>query len=207
MGARDAKVVGNRLTDGDRYGFLTVGSRNTLAAGNTVSSSTLQFIGICMDDEGGTQVSKNQISGYSIALCVQTSGANVHDNSVKNSCTGIFVDPGIDGAKILDNIIAGTNPGCATPDAPFFVFGIFLDGAVNSLVRHNRIEGQTASGLINGFAAAVIVFDEPTAVASGNLVTLNILRKSDLDLAILTTGTGNVFIGNRCTSVPTEPCT
>jgi hypothetical protein len=52
--------------------------------------------------------------------------------------------PALTGAKILDNHIAGTNPGCATPDTPF-VFGI--DGAINALVRHNRIEGQTVGGL------------------------------------------------------------
>jgi len=39
--------------------------------------------------------------------------------------------PALTGAKILDNHIAGTNPGCATPDTPF-VFGI--DGAINALV-------------------------------------------------------------------------
>jgi len=47
------------------------------------------------------------------------------------------------------------------------------------------------------------VFDEGTAVASGNVVTQNVLRDNDLDLAVPTVGTGNVFSGNSCTtSVP-----
>ncbi|KAJ9664120.1 hypothetical protein H2201_005360 [Coniosporium apollinis] len=54
VGARDARVIGNRLVDGEHYGFLTAGSKNTRVAGNTVVSSTkLQFIGICMDNLAG----------------------------------------------------------------------------------------------------------------------------------------------------------
>jgi len=44
------------------------------------------------------------------------------------------------------------------------------------------------------------VFDQGTAVASGNVVTLNVLRNNDLDLANLSVGAGNVFSGNRCTT-------
>jgi len=200
IGARDARVIGNRLTDGERYGFLTAGSNNTLIAGNTVASPTaLRFIGICIDDRAGSNVSDNRISGYSVAICVQTPGGIVRHNNVRDSCFGAFVDPGVDGAKILDNHIAGTNPACATSDSPV-AFGIFLDGAINTLVRHNRIEGQ--GGLPNG--AGVLVFDQVTeqgtAVASGNVVTRNVLRNNDLDLAALSVGTGNVFSGNSCTT-------
>jgi len=197
VGARDARVIGNRLTDGERYGFLTAGSNNTLVAGNTVASPTaLRFIGICIDDWAGSKVSDNRISGYSTAICVQTPGGIVRHNEVRDSCFGAFVDPGVDGAKILDNHIAGTNPGCATSDTPV-AFGIFLDGAINTLVRHNRIEGQTIDG---PYKAGVLVFDQGTAVASGNVVTQNVLRNNDLDLAALSVGTGNVFSGNSCTT-------
>jgi len=200
VGARDARVIGNRLTDGEQYGFLTAGSNNTLVAGNTVASPTaLRFIGICLDDVAGTQVSHNHISGYRVAICVQTPGGNVRHNDVRDSCIGADVDPGVAGAKILDNRIAGTNPGCATPDTPY-IFGIFLDGAINTLVRHNRIEGQTAGDPPDGYAAGVLVYDEGTAVASGNVVTQNVLRNNDLDLAAPTVGTGNVFSGNSCTT-------
>ena len=44
------------------------------------------------------------------------------------------------------------------------------------------------------------MFDEGTAVASGNVVTRNVLRNNDLDLAVPTVGTGNVFSGNSCTT-------
>lgn len=207
VGARDARVIGNRLTDGERYGVLTAGSNNTLVAGNTVASPTaLRFIGICIDDWAGSKVSGNRISGYSTAICVQTPGGIVRHNEVRDSCFGAFVDPGVDGAKILDNHIAGTNPGCATPATPNVV-GIFLFGAINTLVRHNRIEGQTVGGLPNGFAAGVLVFDIGTAVASGNVVTGNVLRNNDLDLAAVSVGTGNVFSGNSCkTSNPRGLC-
>ena len=71
----NARVMGNRLTDGEQYGFLTAGSNNTLVAGNTVASATaLRFIDICMDDVAGTQFSNNHNSGYSFAICVSNPG-------------------------------------------------------------------------------------------------------------------------------------
>jgi hypothetical protein len=67
--------MGNRLTDGEQYGFLTAGSNNTLVAGNTVASATaLRFIDICMDDVAGTQFSNNHNSGYRFAICVSNPG-------------------------------------------------------------------------------------------------------------------------------------
>ena len=85
------------------------------------------------------------------------------------------------------------------------VFGIALAGAVNTQVRHNRIEGQTAGGLPDGFAAGIAVFDFGT-VASGNVVAQNFLRNNDFDLSLGSGGTGNVFTHNKCTSsYPPEP--
>ena len=206
VGAQDARVVGNRLTDGARYGFLTVGSNNTRASANTVESSTaLPYIGMCMDDLTSAEVSYNHIAGYEIALCVQTPSAEVHHNDVSSSCTGAFVDPGVVGAKLHDNRFRGTNPGCAEKVDPktglFFVFGIFVSGAVNTEVRRNRIEGQTGGGLANSFAVGLaVVDDESGAIASGNVVTQNVLRHNDFDLYIGATGTGNVVTDNRCTT-------
>jgi len=204
VGAQDARVIGNRLTDGARYGLLTVGSTNTRAFANIVgTSTTLPFIGICADDVAGTVVSSNHISGYNIAICVQTPGEAVLNNDVSASCIGVFVDPGIDGAKIRDNHIKGTNPRCRDENAPFFVvLGIELSGAVNTEVRRNRVQGQTAGGLPNGFAAGLVVVDDSTtgAVPSGNVVTQNTLINNDLDLFVRTAGTGNVIKHNKCTT-------
>jgi len=185
-------------------GHVRQGSTDTRASANTVrTSTTLRFIGICADDVAGTVVSNNHISGYNIALCVQTPGEAVLNNDVSASCTGVFVDPGIDGAKILDNHIKETNPSCRDENAPiFFVLGIVLSGAVNTEVRRNRVEGQTAGGLPNGFAAGLIVVDDSTtgAAPSGNVVTQNTLSNNDLDLFVRNTGTGNVIKHNKCTT-------
>jgi len=215
VGAQNAQVTGNMLTDGEQYGFLAAGSTNIRVADNTVvSSSTTKpgSIGICMDNvnvAGGVQVSNNHISTYIYALCVQTPGAEVHDNHVSDSCNGIFVDPAIDGAKVRHNIISAANPGCGA-------YGIILDGAVNSVVQGNLIEGQTN----NGLAAGLAIVDDPCtdpelslscsalraeAVASGNVVIENILRHNDLDLLVNTTGTGNVITRNFC-STPEDLC-
>jgi parallel beta-helix repeat protein len=210
VGAKDAWVTGNKVVDGEQYGILTAGSNNTRVAGNTVvSSKKVRFIGTCMDDVAGVQVLNNHISGYGIAFCVQTPGADVRYNDISDSCIGVFVDPGIDGAKIRQNHISATNPRC-TKDFPYGAYGIILDGAVNSEVRYNLIEGQTDDGLPNQVAAGLAIVDDqtthPVAVASGNVVTQNILFNNDLGLLVNTTGTGNVITHNNC-STPKELCT
>jgi hypothetical protein len=204
VGAQDARVIGNRLTDGAQYGLLTAGSTHTRAFANIVgTSTTFPFIGICADDVAGTVVSNNHISGYNTALCVQTPGEAVLNNDVSASCFGVFVDPGIDGAKIRGNHIKGTNPRCLDENAPFFfVLGIVVSGAVNTEVRRNRVEGQTAGGLPNGIVAGLAVAVDGTtgAVPSGNVVTQNTLSNNDLDLFVQNTGTGNVIKHNKCTT-------
>jgi hypothetical protein len=213
VGAQDARVSKNNLTDGQRYGVLTVGSKNTRIAHNTVVSTKppLLFIGICMDDVAGPQVSSNHISGYNIALCVQTPGADVHDNEVSNCCVGAFVDPGINGAKMRRNHISAANPSCPTNSNVFGVFGIIIAGAVNTKVQHNLIEGQREIGRPDRIAAgiAVVDFTQATsiAIASGNMVMQNTLRNNDVDLLVFTNGTGNVIAQNKCTtSIPDGLC-
>jgi parallel beta-helix repeat protein len=210
VGAKDALVTGNRLINGGQYGILTAGSNNTRVTGNTVVSSTkLRYIGTCMDDVAGVQVLNNHISGYDIAFCIQTSGADVRHNDISDSCIGAFVDPGIDGVKIRQNHISATNPRCAK-DFQYGAYGIILDGAVNSEVRYNLIEGQTDGGLPGQVAAGLAIVDDrttdPVAVASGNVVTQNTLLNNDLGLLVNTTGTGNVIAHNKC-STPKELCT
>lgn len=101
VGAEDTSVCDNTLTDGGQYGALTVGSKNSVIERNTVISNPpvapktqLRFIGICMDDVSTVTIAYNSINGYNIALCVETNGADIHDNYVKNTCIGAYIDPG-----------------------------------------------------------------------------------------------------------------
>jgi nitrous oxidase accessory protein NosD len=213
VGARNARVTGNWLTDGEMYGFLTAGSTETRVANNTVvSSKKLGLIALCMDNMKGVHVSHNRISMYNIALCVQTTGAVVEHNDVSDNCIGVYVDPGNEGARICHNHIGETNPICRElpTDIAFGTYGIILDGAINTKVRGNLIEGQTN----DGHAAGIAIVDQPCSVpdlslscsllrkkveASGNVVTHNILRHNDHDLLINTNGS-NVIASNKLES-------
>jgi parallel beta-helix repeat protein len=203
VGARDTRISHNQLVDGTEYGFLTVGSSNTVVERNTVSTSTSQlyFIAMCMDDTSPPHFTHNHLSGYYVGFCVQSKGAQVVKNSVKECCIGAFVDPGIDGAYLQYNHISALNPGCAGSPTG----GIFVDGAVNTKILNNLIEGQ----VFNSTAGGIVVVDEPTttpeSVVSGTVIEHNILRNNDFDIFVNTTGTGNVVESNQC-STPKELC-
>ncbi|KAJ9651597.1 hypothetical protein H2198_009126 [Neophaeococcomyces mojaviensis] len=208
VGAENVQVIGNKLVDGDQYGCLVVGSSNTQVEGNAVVSNTnLRFISVCVDNSPGIQVSSNHVSGYVIGLCVQTSGADIRNNDVVNSCTGAFVDPGVKGAKLTKNHISNANATCtAIPGVG--ISGITIYGASDTTVQYNLIEGLTAGGLPGQTAVAVAILDtatDPVLLASGNIVTKNILRNNDLDIFVFTNGTGNVIENNQC-STPEELC-
>ena len=209
VGAQNAQVTGNALTNGEQYGCLTVGSNNDYVDGNkVVSSGDLRFIGICMDDISGVQVTNNHINGYLIGLCIQTPGAVVRHNNVINSCIGAFVDPGVRGAELYENHISNGNPTCATIDE-LGINGITIDGAINTDVCHNLIEGLTVGGLPNKTAVGVAILDDattdPVSIASGNKVIENILRNNDLDIFVQTEGPGNIIENNQC-STPSDLC-
>jgi parallel beta-helix repeat protein len=223
VGGEDTTISDNTLTDGAYYGALTVGSKNSLIDHNTVNSSPptppntfLPFIGVCMDDVSTVTIRKNGISGYLIGLCVQTPGANIHDNKVENCCIGAFVDPGIIGAKLRDNVFKNTNPRCLDPakSGSFLISGIYIAGASETIVKDNKITGITAGGNPNLGGAGLVVNDDfpiefggTAKVASGNRVTDNKVKKNDLDVYVGATGQGNVVKDNRCdTSVPANIC-
>jgi nitrous oxidase accessory protein NosD len=204
LGAKDAEVRSNNVTGGQAYGILTVGSVSSLVTRNTVSTSGLFFIGICMDDVSSVQVTQNTISDYGIGLCVQTHGADVGHNKVSNCCFGAFVDPGVDGAQVKHNHIGASNPLCQTLwDGT--TGGILLDGATNSQVTHNDVSGITDYGNPNQTAYAIGIVDDPASVAAGNQVTHNTLWDNDLDLLVYTTGTNNEVAHNNCTT-PAQLC-
>lgn len=203
VGAKDCRATKNLLVDGATYGFLTVGSINTVAENNVVTSkkAPLNFIGLCMDDQSNPRVASNDISKYVIALCVQTNGARVRNNKVRDSCVGAFVDPGIKGAKVVGNYISSLNPACTFGLSA----GILVNGAQNTLVKENHVEGQK----LDKKGAGIVVVDDAASgsVASGNVITHNVLKYNDVDIFVNTTGKGNVFPKNSCTtSVPAGLC-
>lgn len=224
VAAQDAIVYENTLTDGAQYGALTVGSENSIIEHNTVLSNPpiapntfLRFIGICMDDVSTVTVAYNSIHGYNIAFCIQTNGSHIHDNCVDNCCIGAYVDPGVDGAKLLDNEIKDTNALCreaTNVTGAFGVWGVIMDGAKNTLVKGNRITGITNGFDPNQFpAAGVVVFDDVQPlgntgdISTGNKVVDNVLEHNDVDLQVNTAGTGNVEKDNACeTSLPAGLC-
>jgi len=204
VGAQNAKANKNRLTNGNQYGLLTAGSKNTEVSNNVVVSTEFAyvgyvrgFIGICMDDQSDVKVTYNDISGHAIGLCVETNGAEVHHNTVHNVCIGAYVDPAVSGAKITDNTITSTNPLCVA-NFGSFIFGVVIDGAFNTVVKDNTIEGITDFGTPNNNAAGVGVFDEPGDAASGNTITENKLSKNDQDFLNLSTGANNKIANNQC---------
>ncbi|EEY17981.1 conserved hypothetical protein [Verticillium alfalfae VaMs.102] len=174
VGAKNTEVKHNTVVDGTAYGILTVGSVATRITGNKVSSSSLLFIGICMDDKS------------------DTNGARVSHNTVRNCCAGAFVDPGIDGARVTDNRISDSNPFC--PSAG----GVSIAGATNTKVSGNKISGITDNGKPELISSGIAIFDFLGRVASNNVVVNNVLKKNDQDLLVDTTGANNKVANNNC---------
>ncbi|CAO2655758.1 Nn.00g045610.m01.CDS01 [Neocucurbitaria sp. VM-36] len=206
VAGKNVQVTKNKLIDGSQYGFLTVGSKNTLAEANTVESSTaaVLFIAMCMDDQSDARFKENDISGYIIALCTQTPGGEVKRNKVKNCCIGPFVDPGIQGAKVIGNTITNRNPACPSGEGSPGA-GIIVWGASNTIIEKNTIEyinnNQTGVG--------ILISDDPVTgtKASGNVVKKNSLKFNDVDIFNSATTTDNVFANNKCTtSAPGDYC-
>lgn len=220
VGAQNACINSNTASSASNYGILTVGSKSSNIAGNTVLSVPggpfpvlgpffPYFIGICMDDTSTVDVAHNDISGYFIGLCVQTAGANIHDNNVHDVCVGAFVDPGNDGARLHDNTFTGSVP-ADCPAIPKYSSGITISGATNTLVRGNRFIGIKNTGQAAGVAVLDNMDDTTgatTANASGNKVQDNWFKNNDLDILDTATGAGNVVRQNQCkTSNPTGLC-
>lgn len=212
LGAKNTLVVKNEVSDAGAYGTLTAGSINTVVAHNKVTSSQLGFIGICMDNQSDVLVSNNKITNQIIGLCVQTTSSQVQFNKVSNGCYGAFVDPGVQGAKIIHNYIGPSFAGCGD----IGVTGIFLDGPSKAEIRDNVIEGQKN----NHKGAGVVLVDDPcsprnsslscyylghAAIAKNNAIIRNTFLDNDYDIFLNTTGTGNVVECNKCT-LPGELC-
>ncbi|KAK3323062.1 pectin lyase fold/virulence factor [Apodospora peruviana] len=203
VGAKDTDVRENTVYDGTAYGMLTVGSIGTLITRNKVSSADLKFIGICMDDKSDVAVTWNSVSEYGIALCIQTNGALVAQNTATNICVGAFVDPGVVGAEVLHNHIGPSNPLC-NPFFGNFSAGIVIGGGIDSEVHRNDVSGMSDGGDPVNIAAGVFIYDDPTSVATGNVVTFNNLTNNEQDILLLSAG-ANTIVHNDC-STPAELC-
>lgn len=207
VGGQNTQVTQNVLSDGAKYGSLTVGSTNSLInANNVFSTGELKFIAICMDDMASVQVINNHITGYFVGLCVQTNGAEVHGNDVSDCCNAVYVDPGVIGAHVHGNHISNGDPVCVTiPDVS--ISGIAVVGSQDTQVQGNLIEGLTAGGVNGSTATGIAILDDPLSgtVANGNVATGNLLKGNDFDIFVNTTGSGNVVQDNQCSDM-TQLC-
>ncbi|KAF2036462.1 pectin lyase-like protein [Setomelanomma holmii] len=193
-GGKDPKVTKNKLVNGGQYGFLTVGSIDTLATQSVVTSTTPTFIAMGMDDKADPEFIENDISNYFIAICTPNSGGLVKRNTVKNCCIGPYVDPGIEGAKIIENIISGRGEGCPEEAGA----GIVVSGASNTIV-----EGNTFEGIKNGGNGVGVYVENAAsgAKAVGNVFKKNTLKNNDVDIVDATNGTDHSFKKNDCGSL------
>jgi hypothetical protein len=200
LGAKNADVTYNTVSAGPQYGMLTVGSKDTDIKHNTVLPGG--FIGICMDDTSSVEIANNEISGYYIGLCVQTAKADIHDNTVHDSCIGAYVDPNISGARLHENTFRDTATWC---DKTYGLAGVIISGAKNTVLRSNTF---TNIGLDQSGAAVVVQDDEATgAVATGNNIQKNTFSANNLDIYAPSKGKGNVIKKNTCTtSFPAGLC-
>jgi len=100
------------------------------------------------------------------ALTVEgSSGAEIRDNSMLCSESGIFLGPDAKGTIIGNNIIGGETPFGHSAD------GIRIDRAGGSVIRQNRILGNRGSGIAQVPGPGV----DPTR---GNLITCNAIFKN-----------------------------
>lgn len=220
IGAENTRVHGNRLVDGDMYGFLTAGSAQTSACNNTVTSSQpFGFIAMCMDNMSDVVMEQNEISTYIIGFCVQTNGAQIRNNRVTNSCVGAFVDPFIDSAELRDNVFSDGNGLCTDTEKKTGAAAIVLDGTTKTKITENVMKHFTGP-----YDAALVVLDDSCsnpdnpelscllhpgkqAISSGNIVQKNTFQQNTLDIFVNTTGVRNHFRDNRCRrSQPKKIC-
>ncbi|KAH7417433.1 pectin lyase fold/virulence factor [Cadophora sp. MPI-SDFR-AT-0126] len=220
IAGQDTQVSRNKLVNGQRYGSLSLGSKNSKVSRNVVSSTDpkMLFIGICVSDKKDPRVSDNNVSGYNTGLCVQTSGAEIRNNDVSGCCSAVFVDPGIVGAQVRGNHIGKNDPRCFNTElgGGGSAFGIFVFGANDTVVRDNIVTGQTKEGAADPasvFATGIVVTDFvfgdfPRIPASGNTVKRNTVTGNEFDIFVDGTGPNNVAKNNVCNgAVPADACT
>lgn len=216
LGTEQARIQHNTLINGSAYGLLASGSRNTVINSNTITSPDPTMpggIAICMDNFSGAYCSSNAVTFYLFGLCIQTDGAELHDNDVSYTCRGAFADPYVEGIRLSENHLHNSYNACSALGS----YGVTLAGSKHALVYGNLIEEIRNDGP----SAGIYVADDPCTevglvcsenpgvlvVAEGNKVIGNKLRSNDLDIWNNSTGSGNVFRRNRCSSsLPRNIC-
>lgn len=216
LGAEHTRIEHNTLLDGAIYGALASGSHDTVIDGNTITSSNPAapgLIAMCMDNFSGAYGSNNGITFYVIGICIQTDGAELHDNDVSYGCRLAFADPYVKGIKIYNNHLHNSFNACDALGS----YGVTLAGPNGALVKGNLIEEIHNEGP----SAGIYVADDPCTegslacsenpgvlvVAKNNKVVGNKLSNNDLDIWNNSTGSGNVFRRNRCSSsLPENIC-
>lgn len=204
VGAKDTIAAKNTLYNGGQYGFLTVGSQNTIAFENKVTTTDmLLYIGMCMDDTSPAKYTGNYVSGYLIAFCLQTAGGIVKANTAESNCVGAFLDPGVGGIIFARNVVKSLDPRCPPRSPEFSTGGVTIFGAFNAKVVGNTITGMQG----NDSAIGILVADAPGLLASGNLIKGNKLGRNDIDILLFTNATDNVVKYNQCAiSSPADLC-
>ncbi|KAF8852176.1 hypothetical protein BDZ45DRAFT_749934 [Acephala macrosclerotiorum] len=173
-------------------------SRHTKAQ-HQAQHNPFYLIGICVDDVSTVSIAHNDISGYFIGLCVQISGADIHEklSTHANADTRLwgigwrFCGPGHRWRRLYNNGFSNTLPGC--PPAHKYSSGITISDATNIVVRNNKFS-RVKNG---GQAAAMVLLDNGSeATAMGNDIENNKFTDNDLDIFKQTTGIGNNLKNN-----------
>lgn len=206
IGGQDTRISNNQLIGGYQYGFLTVGSKHTVANNNIVTITPFGFIGMCMDDKADAKFKENEVSGYLIGLCGETSGGLMKRNKVSDNCIGSFIDPGVKGLKIIENTFSGHGKFCP----PEFASGLVIQGAQDAQVLRNTFKNiKNDPGKPPG-TAIFVDNDAATGLkATGNVFKENVFVDNDFDIFVNFTEPVNTFKGNKCSkgSVPASACT
>ena len=148
-----------------------------------------------MDDKSDAEFLENDVKNYFIGLCVQTNGATIKKNTVGGHCVGVFVDPGVQEADVIENHITAPSAFCPE-DGPHG--GINVNGASYTQVLHNLVEDQKAGNLTAGIVLIDDTFSPLQAEAHGNIIKYNTLRNNDFDIFVNVTSTDNVVAKNSC---------
>ena len=119
----------------------------------------------------------------------------LHPNSSDREELAPQHDTSIVGNAILDN----SDPAAPRPTEAFGI-GVAVGGGTANLIERNRIEGHASGG--------VVIADQESYLADGNVVRGNVLGRNGVDLAMATRAAaprGNCFSGNTfSTSSPPD---
>lgn len=217
IGGEDVDIVGNTAVDNGEYGIVRFNSTGGTLKNNRATGSG--EAGLYLGDSPqarativGNTAWDNGLFGIFVR---DASHGSVTGNTSFGNCVGIFVlsttpvparDWTVRNNRVHDNTKA-CPPSEEAP--PLSGIGIGLAGAHDTKVLHNTVTGNRPTGpsLVTGGIAVFSTVPLGGSDPVDNLVESNRLRDNEPDLFYDGTGSGNVFLNNRCdTSVPTGLC-